>query len=313
MTSLMEKTKEKPSQIVLAYLQISLGCLIYSLAWTQIFIPNEAVSGGITGLCSVIQYGTGFPISASYAIFNVVLLLLGFWILGRAFGIRTIYALALISVLFDVLPMLSLPTLSFKEAILNPIVASLMEAVGISIMMTKGGSSGGTDIIALILNKYWPVSPGSVYRVLDIAIIASVMLVPGKTVDDMVYGYIAVITFSVSLDYILMGRNSTMQLLVFSEKYAEIADYVNNEMDRGVTALNAEGWYTKSERKVLLVMVRRREMNEVIKCVKNVDPKAFVGVSKVSAVYGEGFDKIKTGIELKRKKLKNKDEQRQNS
>lgn len=296
--------KEKPARIVLAYILISLGCLIYSLAWTQIFIPNGAVSGGITGLCSVIQYGTGFPIAASYAIFNAVLLLLGFLVLGRAFGIRTIYALALITLLFEFLPMLDLPTITLKEGILNPIIASIMEAIGIAMMMSKGGSSGGTDIIAMIVNKFWPISIGTVYIFLDIAIIASVMLVPGKTIDDMVYGYIAVITFSTALDYIMMGENSSVQLLVFSDKHSEIAEYVNKVMNRGVTALKAVGWYTRKDRNVLLILVRKREMNEVIRCIKELDPRAFVGVSKVSTVYGEGFDQIKAVPALRKSKKK---------
>lgn len=288
-----------------AYVSITLGCLIYTLAWDQIFIPNGLVSGGITGLCTVIQYGTGFPLAYSYGIANLILLILGFIILGKSFGIRTIYALAAITLFLDVIPMLNLPTLILHDKILIPIIASLCEAVGISTMIRYGGSSGGTDIIALIVNKFWTVTLGKIYMILDVLIIASLMLVPGKTVDDMLYGYLAVIVFSVSLDYIMLGRQSSVQLLVFSDHYAEIADYINKRMNRGVTALNAVGWFSQKDKKVLLILVRRYEMGEITDRIKEVDPKAFVAVSKVSSVYGEGFEQIKKEFTLNKRKREN--------
>ncbi len=284
------------------YVIITLGCLIYCIAWMQIFVPNGLISGGITGLCTVIQYGTGFHLSYSYAIANVLLLMVGFFMLGKSFGFRTIYALAAISVFMELLPHLSLPVLSLKDDILNAVIAAFVEAIGISILMNKGGSSGGTDIIALIINKYWPVTPGTVYMVLDIAIIASLLLIPGKTIDDVVYGYTAVIVFSLALDYILLGRKSSVQIMVFSEKYQEIADYINNVMDRGVTALNAVGWWSKNDKKVLLILVRRNEMSLVTHKIKEIDPKAFVSVTPVKDVYGEGFEEIKTGLKLNKSK-----------
>lgn len=298
----MLQMKEGWFKVLMDYIIITISCIIYCVAWTQIFVPNGITSGGITGLCTILQYGTGFNMAWSYAIFNVVLLIAGFLILGKAFGFRTIYALIVITLALDLLPQMGIPTLELKEGILNPILASLVEAIGISILLAKGGSSGGTDIIALIINKYWPVTPGMVYMVLDIVIIASLLLIPGKTVDDVVYGYIAVVTFSLGLDYILLGRKSTMQIMVFSEKYKEIADYINNVMDRGVTALSAVGWYSQQEKKVLLILVRRSEMSLLTGKIKEVDPKAFVAVTPVKDVYGEGFEEIKAGIKLKKNK-----------
>lgn len=294
-------TVSKVFDTVKAYLLITFGCLIYCLAWTQIFEPNGLVSGGITGLCVVIEYGTGFPLYISYAIFNAVLLLLAFLILGRSFGIRTIFALAMITLLFDVLPMLHIPTMELKDRILMPVIASLIEAIGVSIMIKYNGSSGGTDIIALIINKFWPISLGKVYIALDILIIASVMLVPGKTIDEMIYGYLAVIVFSFSLDAITLGRKSSVQIMVFSERYKQIADYINKQMDRGVTALDAVGWYSGAAKKVLLIIVRRSEMSMLTDKIKEVDPKAFVTVAPVNSVFGEGFEEIKNGLKLKKK------------
>lgn len=291
-------SKSKFLKTLWAYVAITFGCAVYSLAWSNVFIPNGLISGGITGLCTVIQFGTGFPLSYSYGIANAILLIMGFIILGRAFGIRTIYALAIITVFLRVFPMLGIPPLILKDRILIPVIASLGEAVGIATMLRYGGSSGGTDIIALIINKFWSISLGKVYVILDIVIIASLMLIPGKTIDDMLYGYLAVIVFSVSLDYIMLGRQSSVQLLVFSDHYAEIADYINRRMDRGVTALNAVGWFSQKDRKVLLILVRRYEMSEITDRIKEVDPRAFVAVSKVTGVYGEGFEEIKKALKL---------------
>lgn len=296
----------KALELLKIYFLLTLGCFIYALAWTQVFVPNGLVSGGITGLCTVIQYGTGFPMYLSYGIFNLILLILGFLILGKSFGIRTIYALAVITLFLDLVPLLNLPPLFLKEGILIPIIASFMEAIGIVILINYGGSSGGTDIIAMIINKFTPVSMGRVYMVLDIAIIASIMLVPGKTIDDMIYGYIAVIVFSLSLDYIILGRKSSVQVIIFSDKYEEIADFINNTMDRGVTALNAVGWYSRSDKKVLLILIRKRELGTLTENVKKIDPKAFVSIASVASVYGEGFEEIKAGFKIKkRKKLTN--------
>lgn len=293
-------TASKFFEVLKAYVLITLGCLIYSLAWTQIFEPNGLVSGGITGLCVVIEYGTGFPLYISYAIFNVVLLLLAFVILGKSFGIRTIYALVVITIFFDFLPVLNIPTLELKDRILLPVIASLLEAIGVSMMIKYNASSGGTDIIALIINKFWPISLGKVYIILDVLIIASIMLVPGKSIDEMVYGYIAVIVFSTSLDFITLGSKQSVQLMVFSNNYVQIADYINKQMDRGVTALDAVGWYSGEAKKVLLIVVRRSEVGILADKIKEVDPRAFVTVAPVNSVFGEGFEEIKSGLKLKK-------------
>lgn len=289
---------ERIPKTIWEYFLITIGCLIYSAAWTQVFIPNGLSCGGISGLCTVIQYGTGFPMAVSYALINVLLIVLGIYLIGKSFGIRSIYGLMMIVLFLDFLPMLHLPTLILKEKILIPIVASVMESIGIAIILNYGGSSGGTDIIAMIINKYWPVSLGHVYMLTDVLIVASMLLVPGKTIDDVMYGYIAVITFSLSLDYFLLGRKSSVQLLIFSDKYKEIADFINNEIHRGVTALSSTGWYSQTEKKILLVILKKNQMKELTKKVKEIDSHAFISVTSASEVYGEGFEEIKVGLKL---------------
>lgn len=290
------------------YVVLSFGALLYTLAWEVFMIPNGIASGGVTGASTIIEFATGIPVSYSYFILNAVLLLLGIVVLGNGFGVKTIYVILLSTTLFGFLPKLDfLPSvegnpLYIGEKILVPIIGGLIEAFGISLIFRRGGSTGGTDVIALIVDKYYPTSPGKVYLVLDIFIIASILLVPGKTFQDMIYGYIAMVTFSAALDWFLLGAKSTMQVLVFSEKYQDIADYILREMNRGVTALKAIGWYTREDRNVLLVMVRKNQITELTKAIKDIDEKAFVSVSMTSSVYGEGFDKLKTGFTTKRKR-----------
>ena len=288
------------------YFLMTVGAVIFCMAWTSIIIPTGLASGGLTGLCTIIEYATNgaIPMGIPYWIMNIGLLVIGFLSLGRAFGIKTIYVIVLTSVLFNVLPQFeALKFYGFvenDEKLLAALIGAAMEAVGLGIVLLRGGSSGGTDIIAMIINKYWPVSPGKVYLYTDIFIIASLFLLPDKGLIDVVYAYIIMLGFSFGIDYVLLGNKSSVQILVFSSKYQEIADHMIHVVHRGVTALQSMGWYSQKESKVLLIVSRKYQMNEVIKEIKSIDPKAFVSVSTAMSVFGEGFEEVKTGINLKK-------------
>ena len=180
-----------------------------------------------------------------------------------------------------------------------------MESIGIGLTILRGGSTGGTDIIAMVVNKYWPVSPGRVYLITDLFIISLMLLVPDKGIVDMIYGFVVMIVFSFGVDYVLLGNKSSVQILVFSPKYQEIADHIINNVHRGVTALQSVGWYSQAESKVLLIISRKHQMNEVINEIMKIDKKAFISVSSANSVYGEGFEEIKTGLKLKKEKTEN--------
>ena len=285
------------------YFLMTVGSVIFCMAWTSFLIPNGLASGGMTGLCTIIQYGTGIPIGWTYPILNILLHILGFFSLGKGFGFKTIYVLALTSILFEVLPMFPvLEVTDFPDKLLVAIVGATMESIGIGLVILRGGSTGGTDIIAMIVNKYWPVSVGKVYLYTDIFIITSLLIVPDKGIVDMIYAYVVMLGFSFGIDIVLLGNKSSVQILVFSSKYAEIADHIINNVGRGVTALQSVGWYSQAESKVLLVVTRKHEMNEVINEIKNIDSKAFISISSAHSVYGEGFEEIKTGLNITKKK-----------
>ena len=304
----------KPNKILAIlwdYFLISVGTLIFCLAWTSFIQPNGLTSGGLTGLCTIIQYATNgsIPIGVTYPIINGGLLVLGFLCLGASFGFKTIYVIALSSILFSVLPnfdgevwSLNLRVL-MNNKLLVVLVGAFMESIGIGLVLLRGGSTGGTDIVAMIINKYWPVSPGKVYLYSDIFIIASLLLVPGTHIEDLVYAYVLMLGFSFGVDYVLLGDKSSVQILVFSSKYQEIADHIIHDVRRGVTALQSVGWYSQKESKVLLIISRKHQMNEVVNEIKAIDKKAFISVSTAMSVYGEGFEEVKTGLKLKKNKI----------
>ena len=303
----------KPNKILSVlwdYFLISLGTLIFCLTWTSFIQPNGLTSGGLTGLCTIIQYGTNgaIPIGWTYPIINGGLLVLGFLCLGKSFGFKTIYVIALSSALFSILP-------NFNGEVWNPdfevhmdnklmvaLVGAFLESVGIGMVLLRGGSTGGTDIVAMIINKYWPISPGKVYLYSDIFIIASLLLVPGRGVEDLIYAYVLMVGFSFGVDYVLLGNKSSVQILVFSSKYKEIADHIIHDVQRGVTALQSVGWYSQKESKVLLIVARKQQMHEIVQEVKNIDKSAFISISSANSVYGEGFEEIKTGLKITKKK-----------
>jgi uncharacterized membrane-anchored protein YitT (DUF2179 family) len=286
------------------YLLMTVGSVIFCMAWTSFVIPNGVASGGLTGLCTIIQYGTGVPIGWTYPILNVLLLVLGFLALGKGFGVKTIYVIALTSLLFDILPQFPQLEVLMEEKLLVALVGAGMESIGIGLVLQRGGSTGGTDIIAMLINKYWPVSPGKVYLYTDIFIISCLLLVPEKGLVDMIYAFVMMLGFSFGVDYVLLGNKSSIQILVFSSKYKEIADHMINNLQRGVTALQSVGWYSQKESKVLLIVARKNQMNEIVNEVKNMDKRAFISVSTTMSVYGEGFEEVKTGLKIKKNNKK---------
>lgn len=294
------------------YLVLTVATVIYCMAWSSFMIPHDIASGGLVGACTIIQFATfgAIPVSLSFVVLNTFLLLTGFMILGKGFGVKTIYVLVATTVFFDLIPKFPWLTsvagqpLYISDKILVSVVGGILEAVGINIIFQKGGSTGGTDVIALVLNKFWPVTPGKVYLFTDLFIIASVLLVPGKTVQDMLYGYVAMFTFSLTLDNLMLGRTSSVQVMIFSDKSREIADYLVSRLDKGVTAIKSMGWYSKKEKEVLLVVTRKYSLSSLTKVIKNIDRRAFVTITPTNSVYGEGFEEIKAGLDKNDLKIK---------
>ena len=272
-------------------------------------IPNGMSAGGLMGLCTVIQYATSGVIQASYSYIaiNGCLIILSIVLFGIGFGFRTIYCIALTTVFLelvgrmDFLKAVEGNFFYVPEALLIPLIAGVLEAVAVGLILRNGGSTGGTDIIALVVNKYWPISLSKVFLATDFIIICLLLFLPDKSFGDMVYGFEMMIAFSLVIDSVIGGKKSSFQLLVLSEKYDEIADHIIHKIERGVTVLKAQGWFTKKDRNVLLILVSKNELPAVTKAIKDIDSRAFMSVSQPHNVYGEGFEEIKAGLKRKKK------------
>lgn len=299
----------KGTKLIAEYLVMIFGSVVFALAWEGFVIPNNMSSGGLMGLCTVIQYATDgtLPASILYMAFNVLLLIFAFLAMGISFGVRTIFCIAMTSLLMPVvagIPALHAVGDSFlamPDPILVPVIAGLLEGLGLGLVFRHDGSTGGMDIVALFVNRHWPISTGRFFLVADFIIITSILFLPDKSFGDMVYGYIMMVISALVLDRVTLGAKSTAQVLVFSERYDTIADRIIHDLDRGVTVLKAQGWYTKSDKNVLLILVRKKQLMEVTKLIKDTDTKAFVSVSQANSVYGEGFEEIKVGLKKKKK------------
>ena len=291
------------------YLILTIASFIFAAAWECFMIPNGMSAGGMMGLCTIIQYATGdlIPAQVSYIAINAVLMVIAVLAMGIGFGFKTIYCIVVSTLAMGLISGMdalhSVPGEFFyiEEKVLVPIFAGVLEALGIGLILRYGGSTGGSDIVALMINKYWPVSLSTTFLIMDLFICAALLLLPEKNFSDMCYGLEMVVVFSFMVDTVVGGKKSSYQLFVFSDRYKEIADYIIYKMERGVTVLQAQGWYTKKSREVLMILISQKELPSLNKVIKDIDPRAFMSISATNNVYGEGFEEMKTGVKLKKK------------
>ena len=300
MNTLLSVKKRPVWKIVMQYLFIVLGIMLYCFSWTVFLVPKHIIGGGVVGLATIVYYLTGFPMGITNFVVNGILLIIGYRILGGKFGLNTIIGMTTASlslILFQqVLEVNNMEYFKFEnmELFTRAVLGGALSGIGIGICFVNGGNSGGSDIIALIVTKYRNVSPGSVILVVDAIVIAGTLLVPnGLGVEGMVYCYIVLVTFTYTLDLVVEGRKQTYQITIMSQLNEQIADAIGNEVKRGVTLLNGWGWYTKKDQKVLIVIAQKKDKVEIMRLVKAIDPNAFISVAKTQGVYGKNFDTIK--------------------
>ena len=293
------------------YFLITLGILCYVLGWTIFLVPNNLIGGGVTGVASIIQYATNGAVKMGYTYFvvNAGLLIAALFVLGKSFGIKSVYAIIIASVglnvFQDIIPMSLINSLALENGkLMSTIMGGIMVGVGIGLSFSQGGSTGGTDIIALMINKYRNISLGRLILFMDVVIILSSLIVPSYTADGqlvpfvekvitVVYGLILIAVMTSVLDMYMAGSKQSVQLFVFSKKYEEIANAITKDLHKGVTVLEGQGWYTRTEAHVLIVLIRKTDLSVILRYIKTIDPDAFLSITSVSGVYGKGFDKIK--------------------
>ena len=283
--------KQKFAGAIKDYAIITFGLLLFVLGWLLFLIPAEITGGGVSGIAAVVFFATKIPVSITFLIINAILVLIAIKILGASFGVKTIYSIAVLTVFFAVFQnILEKPLVN--DTFLSAVLGGMMGGIGLGVVFSRGGSTGGTDIFAMIIMKYRNVSPGKIIMLCDVVIIASSYFVfqsPAK----LVYGYVSMWVVSYSLDSFLSGSNRSAQMFIISKKYDEIANYINNEAIRGVTILNGTGWYTKEETKIVMSVVKKRETSAIFRKIKEIDPEAFITMGSVMGVYGQGFEQLK--------------------
>ncbi len=278
-------------QTLKTYGVITLGLFVNALAWTAFLLPSEIVGGGVTGAAALFYYATGVPVWISFVLVNIVLIALGIKNLGIGFGIKTIYGVGVLTLFLAILqPLITQPIVD--DRFMAAILGGIMSGASVGLIFTQGGSTGGTDIIAMIITKYRNFSHGRIILYFDLVIISSSYLL-FQSLEVMVYGYVTMAVGSYSIDMLLMGHRRSVQMFIFSQKHELIAEHVANETGRGVTLLQGQGWYSKSDNVVLMIVVRRFETSSVFRAIKEIDPEAFITVGNVMGVYGKGFDPIK--------------------
>ena len=279
------------------YVVIAFGLLINSIAWTAFLLPHQISGSGVSGIGAIVYYATGIPMGYTYLAINVILILIALKVLGARFGIKTIYAVLLSAIMLTVLQRL-IPEPVVKEKFMSAILGGMLCGAGLGIVFTQGGSTGGTDIIALIINKYRNISPGRIILMCDVFIISSSYVVltnleSAQRIETMVYGFVTMAIQAYTLDAILSGNRQSVQILIFSRHYEQIADQISTTMRRGVTVLDGTGWYTKEPQKVIITLVKKHEASDLYRIIKSIDKKAFITVANVMGVYGKGFEELK--------------------
>lgn len=291
------------------YALVTLGVVSYALGWTIFLLPNNLIGGGVSGFASIVYYASGIPMGVTYFILNVLLLIIGTKILGTGFGGKTIYAIVMTSVMLGLMPKLIPMDFIHEFALSNgklicTFLGGIIAGMGIGLSISQGGSTGGTDIVALVWCKFYAASPGRVILIVDVVIILSSLLFPSYTESGellpfadklavVVYGLIQVTVSGYAVDLYLSGSKQSVQAFIFTKKVSEMADAIAFDMKRGVTVIPAKGWYSKEEKHVLMVVTRKTDLNLLLRYVKTIDPDAFLSVSTVMGVYGQGFDTIK--------------------
>lgn len=279
------------------YFLMAFGMMLYSFGWIGCILPVRGTGGGAAGLSLVVcnaleQIGISIQIGTMVFVLNAILLLIAGFIVGWNFGVKTIFCVFVISVGMNFWQDV-LPTGDFLhlERILAVILGGILAGVGISMCFAQGGSTGGTDIVAMIINKYHTVSYGKILIYSDFVIIGSTLLV-GFHIDTVIYGYVMTAVVGYTVDMIMAGNQQSSQVFIVTRDYEKMADAIAQNVHRGVTLIDSQGWYSKEHSKIVMVVCRKRESAMILKFVKTIDPDAFITVGSVMGVYGKGFEAL---------------------
>lgn len=273
-----------------------LGISIYVVGYVGFQLPYHITPGGVLGVSAIVYYATSFSPQYTYLIINAFLLIIALKLLGIKFLINTILAVGFMTIAIGTAQEMmmvngEIPKLLGDQSFMACVIGAALEGIGLGVVFLNNGSTGGTDILAACINKFRDVSLGTILLICDILVASSSYLVFHQ-IELLLYGYVSMIIETSMLDYIMNRMRQSVQFFIISQEHEAIAEAIN-DLGRGVTLLDAHGWYTGNKMKVLMVMARRRESTHIFRIIKNIDSNAFVSQSKVVGVFGNGFDRIK--------------------
>lgn len=285
--------------LVKEYFLMTVGMFIYSFGWIGCIMPAKGMGGGAAGLSLVLSmavrqlFGVEITVGNMVFIINAALLLVAGFIVGWKFGIKTIFSIVMITLSMNFWESILPPEGLFSgmENILQVIMGGILAGTGVAICFKQGGSTGGVDIVAMIINKYRTVSYGRILICSDFFIIGSTLLV-GYHIDTVIYGFVMTAVVGYTTDLVMAGNQQSNQVLIVTHDYEKMAAAIAENVHRGVTLIDSQGWYSKKTSKIVMVVCRKRETSMLLKFVKTVDPDAFMTVGSVMGVYGKGFQTL---------------------
>ena len=284
--------------LVKDYVYIVIGLVIYAIGFTCFMLPYEITSGGVSGISGLIYYSTGFNAAFSYLIINVFLMLIAWKTMGWQYCLRTLFATLVITFLIDYGQTLitdesgAMLKIIGEQKFMACVLGGCLEGLGLGLTFLAGGSTGGTDIIASAINKHHSISLGRLLLIMDIVVVSCNWVVI-HDIETLVVSYSTMFVSMNMVDYVINGARQSVQFMIISDRYEAIATRISNELERGCTVMEANGWYSKQRKPVLLVMAKKYERRDIYRIIHHEDPNAFVTMSNVEGVFGEGFDKIK--------------------
>ena len=274
------------------YVMITIAMLSYAIGWGIFLLPNNITTGGVAGVSSILFWATGIPVQVSYSVINGELLLVALRVLGWKFCVKTVYGVTMLTVSISVITSNYGAHLLSDQPFMAAIIGSVFCGCGVGLGLSNNGSTGGTDIVAAIINKYRDVSLGRVIMICDVLVISCSYFVL-KDWEKVIYGYVVLYVTAFCIDQVVDSARRSVQFFIISDKYREIGERINREPHRGCTVINAQGFYSGKETKMLFVLAKRRQSDVIFRIINEVDPSAFVSQSAVIGVYGEGFDHFK--------------------
>ncbi|MDR1624851.1 MAG: YitT family protein [Tannerellaceae bacterium] len=276
------------------YLIIFIGTILYGFGFNGFILSNEIITGGVSGISALIFFATSIPVSVSYLVINIILLAIAFKILGFKFLIKTIFGVISLSASLSLFEWLlgGVPIIK-DQPFMSIILGGGICGTGLGIIFSANGSTGGTDIIAAIINKYKNISIGTGLLFFDFIIISSSYLL-FEDVNKIIFAFVEMGVSNYMLDRIINANRQSVQFLIFSQKYDEITERIIKDLGRGCTLLNGVGGYSNKPTKVIVLLAKKSESVTIFRLIKEIDSQAFISQSIVRGVYGEGFDQIKT-------------------